>query len=112
MLVAARADGVVPALVLGMGGQWAEVLDDVAVVALPADHRRVHQALTALRGVALLRARGAETVDHIAAVAVDVGALLLDRGLRMVELNPVVASPTGAVAVDAVIVPGSLDDLP
>jgi hypothetical protein len=43
---------------------------------------------------------------------VDVGALLLDRGLRMVELNPVVASPTGAVAVDAVIVPGSLDDLP
>ena len=112
MLVAARADGVVPALVLGMGGQWAEVLDDVAVVTLPADHHRVHQALTALRGVALLRARGAETIDHIAALAVEVGALLLDRGLRMVELNPVVANPTGAVAVDAVIVPGSLDDLP
>ena len=31
------ADGVVPALVVGLGGIWAEALDDVAIVPLPAE---------------------------------------------------------------------------
>ena len=39
LLVAVRRDGVVPALVVGLGGVHAEVLDDVAVVPLPADAR-------------------------------------------------------------------------
>ena len=33
------ADAVVPALVIGLGGIWAEALDDVAVVPLPAERR-------------------------------------------------------------------------
>jgi hypothetical protein len=41
-----------------------------------------------------------------------VGALLLEQGWRMVELNPVIAGPAGAVAVDAVLVPAMLDGLP
>ena len=36
LLVAARADAVVPALVVGLGGIWTEALDDVAVIPLPA----------------------------------------------------------------------------
>ena len=36
LIVAARADAVVPALVIGLGGIWTEVLDDVAIVPLPA----------------------------------------------------------------------------
>ena len=39
LIVAAHDDGVVPALVLGLGGIWTELLDDVAVVPLPADRR-------------------------------------------------------------------------
>ena len=37
LLVAARADAVVPALVVGLGGIWTEALDDVAIVPLPAE---------------------------------------------------------------------------
>ena len=54
LLVAARADAVVPALVVGLGGIWAEALDDVAIVPLPADAERVEQAILSLRGAAAL----------------------------------------------------------
>ena len=50
LLVAARADAVVPALVVGLGGIWAEALDDVAIVPLPADAERVEKAVLSLRG--------------------------------------------------------------
>ena len=36
LVVAARRDAVVPALVVGLGGVWTELLGDVAVVPLPA----------------------------------------------------------------------------
>ena len=39
LIVAARRDGVVPALVVGLGGIWTEALDDVAIVPLPAEPR-------------------------------------------------------------------------
>ena len=47
LIVAARRDGVVPALVIGLGGIWAEALDDVAIVPLPAGTERVEEALRA-----------------------------------------------------------------
>ena len=37
VIVAARGDAVVPALVIGLGGVWAEALDDVSIVPLPAE---------------------------------------------------------------------------
>jgi hypothetical protein len=108
ILVAARADEVVPVLVLGMGGRWAEVLDDAVVVPLPAEQPRVREALERLRGAPLLRAAGA--LDGAAALATRLGALLLDQRWHLVELNPVVAGAESALAVDAVLVPGMLDD--
>ena len=42
-----------PALVIGLGG-YAEVLDDVAIVPLPADPARVERAILQLKGAALL----------------------------------------------------------
>ena len=41
LIVAARTDAVVPALVIGLGGIWTEALDDVAVIPLPASPARV-----------------------------------------------------------------------
>ncbi len=35
LIVAARGDAVVPALVIGIGGIWTEVLGDAAVIPLP-----------------------------------------------------------------------------
>ncbi len=37
----------------------------------------------------------------LAELARRTGDLLIDRGLALVELNPVIAGPGGAVAVDA-----------
>lgn len=103
VLVAARADGVVPVLVLATGGVWTEVLDDTVVVPLPADAARVAAAVRDLRGAALL---AGHDVPALVALAVRVGRLLLERRWALVELNPVIVAATGAVAVDAVLVPG------
>jgi acetate---CoA ligase (ADP-forming) len=110
LLIAARSDGVVPSLVVGLGGIWTEALGDVVVIPLPADTARVKGALLSLRGVAAIAGgRGREPLDLDAAaeVAVAAGALLLENGLALVELNPVILGRSGAVAVDALISGGS-----
>ncbi len=104
LLVAARADAVVPALVVGLGGIWAEALDDVAIVPLPADAERVERAIRSLRGAAALAGgRGRQPLDLAAAarLAAAIGALLLESGLDLLELNPVVVHREGCVALDA-----------
>jgi succinyl-CoA synthetase beta subunit len=111
LLVAARADAVVPCLVVGAGGVWTEALDDVAVVPLPATPERVEAALRRLRAAALFSGgRGRPTLDVAAAarLAAAAGDLLLSSGLELLELNPVLVHEHGAVAVDAVAaVPGT-----
>jgi acetate---CoA ligase (ADP-forming) len=104
LLIAARSDGVVPALVVGLGGIWAEALDDVAIVPLPADAERVKAALGTLRAAAALAGgRGQRPVDLDAAarLAAAIASLLPESGLDLLELNPVVVHPEGCVAVDA-----------
>jgi acyl-CoA synthetase (NDP forming) len=104
LIVAARADAVVSALVIGLGGVWTEVLSDVAVVPLPADAARIERALRSLRGAPLLTGgRGGPGVDlrALARLAQRVGEILLEESLELLELNPVLATPTGVVAVDA-----------
>ena len=62
--MAARRDAVVPALVVGLGGVWTEIHDDVAVVPLPATPERVEAALRSLRGAGILTgARGGTPLD-------------------------------------------------
>ena len=104
LLIAARTDGVVPALILGLGGIWTELLDDVAVVPLPAGARRIERALRSLRGAPLLLGgRGRAAVDLAAAceLASRVGELLLERSLALIELNPAFVSADGAIVADA-----------
>jgi acetyl-CoA synthetase len=104
LIIAARADAVVPALIIGLGGVWTEVLGDVAIVPLPADAARIARALRSLRGAPLLAGgRGATPIDlaAVARMAERVGEILLEESLELLELNPVVAGPAGAVAVDA-----------
>jgi acetyl-CoA synthetase len=106
LLVAARRDAVVPALVVGLGGMWTEIHDDVAIVPLPASPERVERALRSLRGAPLLtggRGRTPLDVAAVAGLASSAGDLLVDRGLSLIELNPVLVYERGAVAVDAVV---------
>jgi acyl-CoA synthetase (NDP forming) len=105
LLVAARRDAVVPALVIGLGGMWAELLDDVAVVPLPAAPARIAEAIRSLRGAPLLcggRGRPELAVDAAARLAAAAGDALLARGLDVLELNPVLVGRHGALALDAV----------
>ncbi len=105
LLVSARSDGVVPALVVGLGGIWTEAYDDVAIVPLPAGPDRVEAALRRLRGAGVLtggRGRAPVDLSAIAELASGVGELVLDGELRLIELNPVIAHAGGPVVVDAV----------
>ena len=99
LIVAARTDGVVPALVLGLGGIWTELLDDVAIVPLPADAARIEAALRSLRGApVLLGARGEAGVDvaAVARLAAAAGGAAAGRRLPVIECNPVIAGAVRA----------------
>jgi acetyl-CoA synthetase len=105
LLVAARSDAVVPALVVGLGGIWTEAFDDVAILPLPAAPARVEADLRSLRGAALLTGgRGGEPADlaAVATAASRIGELLLAEDLELIEVNPLIARPDGCTAVDAV----------
>ena len=104
LLVSARADGVVPSLVIGAGGLWTELLADAAVIPLPAAPERVERALRELRAAPLFTGgRGRPSLDVAAAarLAAAAGEALLDAGLELVELNPVFVHESGATVVDA-----------
>jgi hypothetical protein len=109
LIVGGRRDAVFgPAVLVGLGGILAEVLDDVAVMLAPVSTAEAARRLEGLRGAVLLRgARGALPVDAgaLAALVAAVGDLLVgDPSILEIDLNPVVASPGGVVAVDALVV--------
>jgi acetate---CoA ligase (ADP-forming) len=104
LVIAAQRTGVVPSLVVGLGGVWTEALDDAAVIPLPATPARIERALRGLRGASVLTGgRGRPEPDLAAAARIGaaVGELLIDADLELLELNPVVAYEDGAVVVDA-----------
>ncbi|HYH61152.1 MAG TPA: acetate--CoA ligase family protein, partial [Solirubrobacterales bacterium] len=106
LILAARADAVVPALVIGLGGVWTEALGDVKVIPLPAPTSRIERALAELQGAPLLYgSRGTLPVDTlaIATIASRIGEFLIEEGLSLIEVNPLIAGPDGAIAADALI---------
>jgi acetyl-CoA synthetase len=106
MIVAARTDAVVPALIVGLGGIWTELLSDAAVIPLPASATEVEAAIRGLRGAALLDGgRGSVklAIGALAEFAAGVGKLLLEDRIELIECNPVIVSEHGAVAADALI---------
>ena len=97
-----------PAVLVGLGGVLAEVLDDVAIRLAPVDHDTALAMLDELRGAAILDGvRGAEAVDRAAVAELIVVLSRLAEArpdILEVDLNPVIASATGALAVDALVV--------
>ena len=109
LIVGGRRDPIFgPAVLVGLGGILAEVLDDVAVLLAPVDPAVVVERLARLRGAPLLRGvrgRPGVDVDALAALVAALGAFLVaNPDVEEVDLNPVIASPAGAVAVDALVV--------
>jgi acyl-CoA synthetase (NDP forming) len=101
-----------PVLLAGLGGVWTEALRDTALRLCPVTDADVRRALASLRGAALLDGwRGGPPVDVDAVVKVIMavggsGGLWERLELGEFELNPVIAGPSGAIAVDARHLPG------
>ena len=98
-----------PVLAVGLGGVWVEVLRDTALRVLPAGPAEVRAMLGELRGLPLLRgARGTvpADLDALAAVIARIGetALSLGRGLRALEVNPLLVNGDRIEALDVLIV--------
>ena len=98
-----------PLVMVGLGGIFVEVLADVSFRICPITRRDAGEMLDELKGAALLRgARGRKPVSRTAIVDVLLkvggeGGLLMTHAQDIAEadINPIVVSEHGAVAVDA-----------
>jgi acyl-CoA synthetase (NDP forming) len=97
-----------PAVVVGLGGLMTEVLDDVAIRLAPVDRETALAMLADLRAARILDGvRGGPAVDRGAIADLIVALSKLGDGrpdIVEVDLNPVIASAAGALAVDALVV--------
>jgi len=94
-----------PVVLVGLGGVYAELLDDTAVALAPVDARQAEELIRTLRGAAILTgARGRPPVN-VAAAAEAVAALsrlaASRPDLAEIEINPLLVTPNGALALDA-----------
>ncbi len=99
-----------PFLIVGTGGIWTELFDDVCVrpVGLAAGEAR--QMLESLKGYPLLRGvRGkpACDIDAVVALIEKLDAFAREFGDRIaaIDLNPIMVTPETAVIVDTVVIP-------
>ncbi|HKU69416.1 MAG TPA: acetate--CoA ligase family protein [Burkholderiales bacterium] len=98
-----------PMVMVGLGGIFVEVLADVAFRICPITRLDAEEMLDELKGAALLKgARGRKPVSRAAIVDALLkvggeGGLLMTHGgdIAEADINPLIVSETGAVAVDA-----------
>jgi acyl-CoA synthetase (NDP forming) len=105
-----RDDNFGPLVVVAAGGTLVELLADRAVACAPVAGAAAQTLLRSLHTAPLLAGwRGAPAVDMNALADAVVGfsqlAIELGEHLDAVEANPVIASATGVVAVDALVIP-------
>lgn len=97
-------------VLVGLGGIWTEVMNDVAIRPVGLREGEAEQMLRSLRGFGLLDgARGTAPVDIAAVVraieSVDSIGRSFGHRIRSLDINPLIVSAEGAVAVDALVVP-------
>ncbi|WP_299348793.1 acetate--CoA ligase family protein [uncultured Shimia sp.] len=95
-------------MTLAAGGTLTEVMQDSASFLLPASETMIDEALASLRMSKLLEGyRGAPTADRQAILtairAVEAYVLANAEGLEEIEVNPLLCTPTDAVAADALM---------
>ena len=99
-----------PLVTIGLGGIFVEVMRDVVTFMPPVDAERAVMYLRQLKSFAVLSgARGREPValgplgDAIASFSAM--ASIMGPALQEMDINPIIATPKGTVAVDALVVP-------
>ncbi|WP_175596922.1 acetate--CoA ligase family protein [Peristeroidobacter soli] len=98
-----------PTITIGLGGVLVELLADVAIAALPVEHREVLDMLSRLRGRKLLQGfRNSATtdLDRLADVIVNIGnaALALGPKLDSLEVNPLLVRGNEIEALDGLVI--------
>jgi acetate---CoA ligase (ADP-forming) len=105
MFIGARRDPVLgPFILVGLGGIWVELLDDVAIQPIPCHPRDLESMLDSLRAAPLLDGqRGTIPLNRgaIAEVILAVSEMTLQHPeIEQLDLNPLVVGDGGAIAVD------------
>ena len=98
-----------PTVMFGLGGVFVEIFADVAFRVPPFDKAEARRMIAQTKGAKLLagaRGRPAADVGALVDVIMKLQRLAVDHADRIAELdiNPLVVSPSGAVALDALIV--------
>ena len=101
-----------PVVMVGLGGVFVEVLKDVSFRLAPVGLAEAHRMISELRGAPILDgARGAAPVNQAAlALAISRLSVFADKNAGLIEsidINPLIVSPTDAIAVDGLIVPST-----
>ncbi|MBB1492848.1 MULTISPECIES: acetate--CoA ligase family protein [unclassified Paracoccus (in: a-proteobacteria)] len=97
-----------PVAAFGLGGIFVEILNDVVVQTCPFDQDTARRMILSTRAAPLLtgaRGRPPADLDALAGMLSRLSVFAAAAGPRLVsiDLNPVVALPSGAYALDAVI---------
>lgn len=99
-----------PMMTVGLGGIFTEILADIVTFQPPVGVEMARGYLERLRGYKLLRGyrgRPRSDLDALAAVIERFSLLCstVGRLFSAIDLNPVIAGPSGALAVDALFLP-------
>ena len=97
-----------PVMMFGLGGIFVEVMKDVAFRIVPLEPRDAKQIVREIKGYPVLegiRGQPGADIEALERMILDVSSFVWDHGeIAELDLNPVIAYPEGAVAVDARVV--------
>jgi len=111
MIVGARRDATFgPVVMLGLGGIYVEVFDDVSLRVAPLTRFDAEEMIGQVRGSRLLRGLRGQApadVDALADALLAASQLIVEHPeIQEVDVNPLVVLGKGALALDARIVTG------
>ncbi len=92
------------ALMFGLGGIFVEVYKDVTFRVVPIDKSEALSMISEIKGYPILkgiRGRMPADVDAIARVLVSVSEMAEKENIIELDINPLIVSESGAIAVDA-----------
>jgi acetate---CoA ligase (ADP-forming) len=94
-----------PIVLVGLGGIYAELLDDTAVALAPVDRAEAEGLIRSLRGAPILEGARGRPPLHVQDAAAAIAALSLLAASRPdlaeIEINPLLVTPSAALALDA-----------
>ena len=103
-----------PVIMLGLGGIFVEVFQDVAFRLCPITPREARDMLAELRSLPVLRGARGGVVAHEAAIVATLlavggqdGLLLRRPDIAELDINPLIVGAEGAVAADARVILGT-----